>query len=115
MSYAPPEALVETQRGHGGEPQRVQKEKRDEEIRPLVHGEVHAVAAVDCQAEFPQAEPGKRGTIAFPHPRVRGVFDVELRGPDKSPPYVAEGFQDCLGVTQRNARAKDHEVWEKPE
>ena len=105
---------AETQPGHCSETQGVQEEKRDEELGPLVHRKVRAVANVDRETEFPQTEPGKRRPVVFPHPRVRGVFDAELWSPHKGPPYVAKGFQNRRGVTQRSARAKDHEVGERP-
>ena len=101
------EAFVETESRHCGEPKGVQEVKREKEIGPLVHGEVCAVATVDRETEFPQTEPGKRRPVAFPHPGIGGVFDAKLGRPDKGSPHVAEGFEDRLGVTQRNARAED--------
>ena len=76
------------------------------------HRKVHAVATVDRETEFPQTQPGKRRPIAFSHPRVCGAFDAELRGPDKGPLHVAEGFQDRLGIAQRNTRAEDQYIRE---
>ncbi len=70
------EALVETQSRHCSETQGIQEEKREEEIRPLVHGKVHAIATVDRETEFPQTQPGERGPVVFPYPRVQGVFDA---------------------------------------
>jgi len=46
------EVLRETEPGYGGKTKDVQEEKREEEIGPLVHCEVRAVAAVDGEAEF---------------------------------------------------------------
>src|SRR4029450_5826205 len=51
LSIDPLEALVKTQPGHCSKTQGVQEEEREEEIRPLMHRQGHAVATVDREAE----------------------------------------------------------------
>jgi hypothetical protein len=92
-----------------------QKVKGIHEGHPMPYPVDHAVDAIQSQERLADAQPGKRGTVAPSHPRVRNAFNTKFWRPDKIALYIADGFQYRFGVIQGNTGAKDEQEWKSPE